>query len=421
MKHVMLAYNPQQAGEYEFADFRRCCVFRTKKKIGMDFTEGSIATIYQAKEKRIIGEFEVVRVELIDEPSNPETEDLYRKAFGEPVTLYDGKYYGPVHIFYRSLKLYSPEIRFERFTKFREQRGMTSSHPITHLNLDEIDLEFIRSQTRLIPLTNIFINEHTDSKRDEETFHSENDALPIDVAKCWVNDRVSDIIVFMKAGRYDGEPLPNIMRRIDAEYQKEKFENGNSDAFYPFGYEVFNSGEYTSERLGKLIRNRIAYITDDNTPLGVTVVFSPNKKDWPSWNIQRITGGFSHKYKLEPPKNPWKYIKPPVNTVDVLPNHYSVGGNKREYYGLVLQELELFTNPHEDFWIDLSRFRRLYDEGDWKNGSELSGKQWQSCPMPCYRVDELAQIRRTERVIAIAQLIEPYAVELSDKRFENES
>ena len=289
---------------------------------------------------------------------------------------------------------------------------MSSKHPITFLNLDETDIEFIHSLTRKTPLASDTRNEEL--KESTQVLDEFQDSP---VIKHWLNDRVSDLIVFMKVGKYGSEILPNIMRRINAEYQYERHENGNKEAFYPYGYQVFNDSGYTSDRLRKLIGSQRARLSDSQQD--VIVVFSPNVADWPAWDICRKTGGFNRKYRLKTPQNPWRYITPPVNGVEILPEHYSVSGEDLEYYGLVFQDLELYTDAGKDYCINLSNYRRLYDEGDWKNGSELTGKQWQSCPIPCYRVEESAQTKRVERVIGIARLIDPYSVKIGYEPFQH--
>ena len=155
MKHAMIAFNPEQADAYEFVDFQRCCVFRMKNQVGPDLTNSSIAVIYRTQLKSLIGEFEVVRVETIDEPRTPETKELYQKAFGYPVTLYDGEFFGPTHIFFRNLRVYSPSVPFDDFMKFRDKKGKKTMHPITHIWLDQEDLDFIRNKTTSASISEI--------------------------------------------------------------------------------------------------------------------------------------------------------------------------------------------------------------------------------------------------------------------------
>jgi hypothetical protein len=151
----MIAFNPKQAGDYELVDFQRCCVFRMKTPIGPDLTNMSIAVIYRTQLKALAGEFEVIRVETIDKPQTEKTKELYRKAFGYPVTLYDGDYFGPTHIFFRNLRVYSPSIPFDDFMEFRDKRRIKTMHPISHIWLDEEDLDFIRTRTTSVSIGDV--------------------------------------------------------------------------------------------------------------------------------------------------------------------------------------------------------------------------------------------------------------------------
>ena len=168
MKHTMIAFNPWHAGEYEIVDFQRCCVFRTKNTIGPELTNKSIAVIYRTGLKRIVGEFEVIRDETIEAPETPEGKEIYSKAFGYPVTLYDGEFFGPTHVFFRNLRVYSPAPSFDDFMKFRDERGIKAMHPITHIWLDDEDLEFIRSRTTSVSIGEVSSSSFSDPFEQKE-------------------------------------------------------------------------------------------------------------------------------------------------------------------------------------------------------------------------------------------------------------
>lgn len=161
--NVLLQFNPEQAG-LELTEFYRCCVYRTKGKTPKKLSHGSIGVFYRTEVKNIIGEFEIIRVEEIREPETPESRDIYEKAFGYPVTLYDGEYYGPIHFFFRNLKVYTPQIPFEVLKKhLEEKRGSHVGLPRgSILYLDDEELHFIRKQTSITLISGIIDSEFED-------------------------------------------------------------------------------------------------------------------------------------------------------------------------------------------------------------------------------------------------------------------
>ncbi len=146
--HAILAFNPESAEEYEFADFFRCCVYRTAMRIGEPLQKGSIVVLYRTGRNSLIGEFEVVRVERIDEPTDNISEDLYAKAFAYPVTLYDGQYHGPYHIFFHKLRIYSPDVSLDDFrNEYAEPNGINLANLSRPIWLDERAVFDIRGRT----------------------------------------------------------------------------------------------------------------------------------------------------------------------------------------------------------------------------------------------------------------------------------
>jgi len=127
-------------------------------------SHGSVTVFYRTKVKTIIGEFEIVRVEDIEKPTTTEAKRMYEKAFGYPVTLYDGTYYSSIHYYFKNLKIYTPHIPYTVFEKFLEEhRGSYTGLPHgSFLYLDEDEIKFLRNQTSATLIADII-----DSKFDD--------------------------------------------------------------------------------------------------------------------------------------------------------------------------------------------------------------------------------------------------------------
>ena len=154
--NVLLQFNPEQA-EKEFTEFYRCCVYRTAGNFPTKVTSGSVALIYRTQVQTIIGEFEIVRLEEIAEPTTPETKKLYKKAFGYPVTLYDGEYYGPNHYFFQNLKIYTPHVPYKKLeSQLEKTRGKHIGLPRgSFLYLEREEVEYVRNQTSITPVISV--------------------------------------------------------------------------------------------------------------------------------------------------------------------------------------------------------------------------------------------------------------------------
>ena len=161
--NIMLQFNPKQAG-LELTEFYRCCVYRTKGNMPQRLSHGSIGVFYRVEKGTIIGEFEIIRIEEIHEPTTTDSESLYTKAFGYPITLYDGEYYGPVHFFFKNLKIYTPNIPFKEFNAYlnNKRRDNVGLPRGGFMYLDDEEVEFLRSQTSIIAVSDVinskFIN-----------------------------------------------------------------------------------------------------------------------------------------------------------------------------------------------------------------------------------------------------------------------
>ncbi len=232
-----------------------------------------------------------------------------------------------------------------------------------------------------------------------------------------MNYEWSKLIIFMKVGDYGPESLPEIMSRIKALYEYEKQRNKN--AFYPFGYK----GAYTAYTL----RDILAKCEEKGLNISnIDVLFSPTNaidenhgiENWAVWRRACQMANFPSEFNLGPKTGAWKYMDRPINKSHEFPSHYPTSGDEGQYYyGLIIKNLELFTNPVSEIRVDLSLYRRL-SENPRQNMSELDGGQWRLSAIPCLYTNEPANKIRLERVIARAKLVDPFAVELSPTPFE---
>ena len=223
----------------------------------------------------------------------------------------------------------------------------------------------------------------------------------------------------MKAGEYYTETLPEIMCRTKAMYEYERDHNKNPYAYYPFGYE----GAYTAATLRTIIEKALRVMKTDST--SIDVVFSPTYSeprkdgltDWEKWRRTCQKGNFPTEFDMSAKAGTWCHMDRPVRGSTIFPAHYPETGDKKPYYGLLIEDLELFTSPTREIYIDLSLYRRLSIDGhlEW---TELDGRQWILSAIPCLRVKKPASVIKTEPVVGLAKSVEPYGVRLSPIPFE---
>ncbi len=152
-------------------------------------------------------------------------------------------------------------------------------------------------------------------------------------------------------------------------------------------------------------------------PSRIDVVFSPTNKAYDSWRKGCKNKTLPHKFDLSPKKGAWRNMDLPVRGSKLFPERYPPYGGSKSYYGLIIEDIELFTDPIEEVWIDLKPYRRMVEE-DIK-GWELRGRWRQRSAIPCFRIKNPATVPNSEEsVIARAKLIYLYAVELSAKPFD---
>ncbi len=221
----------------------------------------------------------------------------------------------------------------------------------------------------------------------------------------------SDIIIVMKVGYY-GEKITSILPRIKAQYEAEKVDN--PDAFYPFGYER----AYTPDSVRMLLERHISSMSEK--PSSIDVLFSPISKAYDAWREGCKNKTLRQKFDLGPKKGAWRYLKPHVRGLELFPERYPTGSGlspSTSYYGLLIEDLKLFTDPTEKVGIDLKPYRMMIEEDI--NGWELRGRWRMKSAIPCFRVNNHAEVpKKKEPVIARAKLVYPYAVQLSATPFD---
>ena len=219
----------------------------------------------------------------------------------------------------------------------------------------------------------------------------------------------SDILIFMKVGRYGFESITSILPRIKALYEAERSEHPNT--FYPFGYR----GEYTPESLRNLMSRHLAQ--NKAQASHIDVIFSPTQKAYTIWRQACKRNSFPKEFDLGPKEGAWRHMDLPVRGSETFPERYpTCWESNSTYYALLIEDLEIYDSPSEEVWIDLRQYRRMV-EGD-INGWELRGRWRQRSSIPCFKVDTPAsEPRYPESVIAKAKLVEPYAVQLQPEPF----
>lgn len=220
----------------------------------------------------------------------------------------------------------------------------------------------------------------------------------------------SDTIIVMKVGNYGAEKITHILPRIKALYESEKAVN--PDAFYPFGYQ----GEYTPDSLRMLLERHSSKMSEKSS--SIDVVFSPTNRAYDTWREGCKNKTLPHKFDLGPKKGAWRNMDLPVRGSKLFPERYPpYGGESMSYYGLIIEDIQLFTDSTEEMWIDLKPYRRMVEEDI--NGWELRGRWRQRSAIPCFRVKNPANVPKTEEsVIARAKLVYPYAVQLGATPFD---
>lgn len=219
----------------------------------------------------------------------------------------------------------------------------------------------------------------------------------------------SDTIIVMKVGKYGKEKITHILPRIKALYEAEKAVN--PDAFYPFGYQ----GEYTPDSVRMLLERHFSRMSEK--PSSIDVVFSPTNKAYDTWREGCKNKTLPHKFDLGPKKGAWRNMDEPVRGSRLFPERYPPYGDKKRYYALLIENIELFDSPTDDVWIDMKPYRRMVEKDN--KGYELRARWRMKSAIPCFKVEKPAKVPKyPEPVIARAKLVEPYAVKLSPEPFE---
>lgn len=215
----------------------------------------------------------------------------------------------------------------------------------------------------------------------------------------------------MKVGKYDGEEIASLLPRVQAEYRAERAEH--PEAFYPFGYE----GDYTASKVRSLLDRQIV---KSGRPLQtIDVVFSPTEAAFRSWKNACNKNSFPQAFDLGPKNKSWRYMDVPVNGQCLIPERYAVWGDEpTPYYGLLIKDIEIFTDPKDERGINLRSYRMMREDNE--EGWELRGMWRLKSAIPCFRFGKLSEFpKRPEPVIAEATLVHPYAVQLSRKPILN--
>ena len=169
-----------------------------------------------------------------------------------------------------------------------------------------------------------------------------------------INDRISDLFILMKVGAYD-ESLPKIMSRIKREMDLECIRT-------PQPWRTFSYQHTPSD---KTLRDNIDIWKTEHKgqlPPRIDVLFSPVDTDLDKWKKS-----CKHRIPARPDitmiekKKTWRYMNRAVNQTYELPHHYDVGGYKKRYYALIIEELELY--PYDRMETLALNYCRTYPNG----------------------------------------------------------
>ena len=200
----------------------------------------------------------------------------------------------------------------------------------------------------------------------------------------------------MKVGEYD-ETLPKIMSRIKRELDLENVRNPRP--WRTFSYQQTPTDTKIIENIEQWKREH-----DDQLPPRIDVLFSPLDDDLKQWKKSCM-----HQIPARPDinmlekKQSWRYMNRAVNRTFEVPHHYSVGGNEKKYYALIIEDLELY--PYDRMETLSLEYCRTYP-GDIRIGRASTVNLWKKSNRK-----EDATISDLY-IIGRAVLREPFAVEL---------
>lgn len=211
-----------------------------------------------------------------------------------------------------------------------------------------------------------------------------------------INDRISELFALFKVGDYD-EPLSQVMSRIKREMNL--LYCSNPRPWYPFAYQYTPSDDTFR---GNLEQWRAEH--NGHLPPRVDVLFSPKDDDYAEW-----TRSCRHLVPARPDidmsnrPDSWRYMNRPVDQMHEIPPHYAVGGAKKRYYALIIEELELY--PVDSIETLSLQYCRTHP-GSKRIGRASTVNLWRkdASPEPA-TIEDLSIIGR-------AVLREPFAVEL---------
>lgn len=214
----------------------------------------------------------------------------------------------------------------------------------------------------------------------------------------------------MKVGKYGKEAITHSLPRILAEYQAERAESPNT--FYPYGYQ----GSFAAVTVRDLLRRHIEKM--ESPPLSIDVVFSPDKDARRVWRKACKENSFPLEFS-RPKTKSWRYMRPSVPGMEKIPERYVVWGKgTTPYYALLVKDIELFTDPNAERWIDLRTYRKMKKNNE--DGFVLRGQWKRSSAIPCFNAGKLAEHpKKPEPVIAKAKLVYPYAIQLIKEPFQS--
>lgn len=173
----------------------------------------------------------------------------------------------------------------------------------------------------------------------------------------------------------------------------------NPRPWYPFAYQYTPKDE-------RLCNNIKRWKSDHRgqLPPRIDVLFSPfddDLKDWKKSCLHRVPARPDIDMLMK--TESWRYMNRAVDQTFEVPHHYAVGGNKKKYYALIIEDLELY--PYDRMETLQLDYCRTYP-GNVRIGRASTVNLW--------RKDSSAQEATIKDlwIIGRAVLREPFAVEL---------